>query len=616
MTDKPLKKRKQDSYPQECGTEESDWLNVQGGNADSSLTPKKMNAASNGGSRPALMVSIDLQKAGRLIGQPVGVTVSNDHRHHINSKAEGHVDEAAAGNRPEIIKQHTENTKRSASNRQAEAPKLSQERWRESKQGDGKTENNRGHSDDRCLDSTRQKHDKHSDSHHREDMNHEHSHSSQPEAQKPTSKSEPHMKHGEDKSRDRNRDKDKDREVDIKMEDARGRCKNRQSNKDRDRENTKGEDRDKVRNKKKDREVDRDRQKDRDETKDRNKDRDKNKDRDESRDGNKVRDKNKDRDVDKDGEESRDRHKDKDRNKDAGVGATKNKERDKNKDRDVGTNKNKELSKDKNKDRGESKERNKEKERNKAKAKDEDSERDVGKSRTKDRERDAMRSEDRVQVRPVDKNRDRERNREKDKERRQHSSQENCSRPPPEQQGKPESAAEKHVRIRKISDPKGHQVSENPNVPNAQNKQERRSGDGCKAGNKQQPAETKLGQFPPFLFGGSSGSLKNFVIPKLTRNSRDAQTSDKLKEPLVRLKRVSLIENLNRRAKPVVVLQRLSADEVKQIIRDGRNAQSSRCSFNKSDRGGIRGYLPGISQLWPDRFNPILSFQKRPSARG
>eukprot|EP00066_Takifugu_rubripes_P013950 XP_011603216.1 PREDICTED: nipped-B-like protein B isoform X2 [Takifugu rubripes] len=584
--DKPLKKRKQDSYPQECGSEESDWLNVQGGNSDSSLTPKKMNAASNGGSRPALMVSIDLQTAGRLIGQPVGVTGSNDHRHHINSKAEGHVDEAAAGNRPEIIKQHTENTK-SGSNRQAEAPKQSQERWRESKQGDGKTENNRGHSDDRCLDSARQKHDKHSDSHHREDMNHEHSQSSQPEAQKPTSKSEPHVKHGEDKSRDRNKDKDKDREVDINMEDARGRCKNRQSNKDRDRENTKGEDRDKVRNKKKDREMDRDRQKDRDETKDRNKDRDKNKDRDESRDGNKVRDKNKDRDVDKDGEESRDRHKDKDRNKETGVGANKNKERDKNKDRDVGPNRNKELSKDKNKDRGESKERNKEKERNKAKAKDEDGERDVGKSRTKDRERDAMRSEDRVQVRPVDKNRDRERNREKDKERRQHSSQENCSRPPPEQQGKPESAADKHVRIRKIGDPKGHQVSENPNVPNAQNKQERRSGEGGasgKAGTKQQPADKQLGQFPPFLFGGSSGSLKNFVIPKLTRNSRDAQTSDKLKEPLVRLKRVSLIESLNRRAKPVVLLQRLSADEVKQIIRDGRNAQSSRCSFNKSDR--------------------------------
>lgn len=587
MTDKPLKKRKQDSYPQECGTEESDGLNAQGGIADSSLTPKKMNAASNGGSRPALMVSIDLQKAGRLIGQPVGPTVSNDHRHYVHSKAEGHVDEAAAGNRPEIIKQHTENTKRSGSNRQAEAPKQSQERWRESKQGDSKTENNRGHSDDRCLDPARQKHDKHSDSHHREDMNHEHSHVSQPEAQKSTSKVEPHMKHGEEKSRERNRDKDKDREVDINMEDARGRCKNKQSNKDRDKENSKGEDRDKVRNKK----MDRDRQKDRDETKDRNKDRDKNKDRDESRDGNKVRDKNKDRDVDKDGEESRERHKDKDRNKETGVGASKNKERDKNKDRDVGTNKNKEF---RNKDRGESKDRNKEKERNKAKARDEDGERHVGKSRTKDRERDVMRSEDRGQVRPMDKNRDRERNKEKDKERRQQASQENCSRPPPLQHGKPESAAD---RIRKISDPKGHQVTENPN---AQNKQERRSGDGsvgCKAVNKQQSAEAKLGQFPPFLFGGSSGSLKNFVIPKLTQNSRDTQPPDKLKEPLVRLKRVSLIENLNRRAKPVVVLQRLSTEEVKQIIKESRNAQSSRWSFNKSDRGRIHGWLACDSGL-------------------
>lgn len=541
------------------------------------------------------MVSIDLQKAGRLIGQPVGVTVSNDHRHHINSKAEGHTDEAAAGNRPEIIKQHTENTKKSGSNRQAEAPKQRQERWRESKQGDNKMENNRGHSDDRCLDTPWQKHDKHSDSHHREDMNHEPSHISQPEAQKSTSKLEPHMKHGEDKSRDRNKDKDRDREMDVNMEDARGRCKNKQSNKDRDRENARGEDsdREKVRNRKKDREMDRDRQKDKDETKDRNKDRDKNKDRDESRDGNKVRDKNKDRDVDREGEESRDRHKDKDRNKETGGGTNKNKERDKNKDRDAGTNRNKDLSKDRNKDTGEIRDRNKEKEK-KAKARDEDSERDMGKSRTKDRERDMMRSEDRGQVKSTDKNRDRERNREKDKERKQQSSQENCSRPPPEQHSKPESAAEKHDRIRKLGDPKGHGVTENPSLPNAQNKQERRSGDfgiSCKAINKQQPTETKLGQFPPFLFGGSSGSLKNFVIPKIPRNSRDPQPADKFKEPLVRLKRVSLIENLNRRAKPVVVLQRLSADEVKQIIKESRNTQSSRWSFNKSDRGMNHEYL-------------------------
>lgn len=602
MTDKPLKKRKQDSYPQESGTEESDGLNVQGGNADSSLTPKKINAASNGGSRPALLVSIDLQKAGRLIGQPVGVTVSNDHRHHINSKAEGHADEAAAGNRPDVIKQHTENTKKSASNRQAEAPKQSQEWWRESKQNDSKTENNRGQSDDRCLDTPRQKHDKHSDVHHREDTNHEPSHINPAEAQKSTSKLVPHMKHGEDKSRDRNKDKDTEREVDVNMEDARGKCKDRQSNKDRDRENAKGEDsdRDKVRNRKKDREMDRDRQKDKDETKDRNKDRDKNKDRDESRDGNKVRDKNKDRDVDKDGEESRERHKDKDKNKEMGVGTNKNKDRDRNKDRDVGTNKTKDLSKDRHKDRGESRDRHKEKERSKAKARDEDSERDVGKSKTKDRERDMMRSEERGQVRTMDKNRDRERNREKDKERKQQSSQENCSRPPAEQHSKPESAAEKHNRVRKLTDPKGHQVTESPSVPHAQNKQERRSGDGgvsCKAVNKQ-PTETKLGQFPPFLFGGSSGSLKNFVIPKLTRNSKDLQASDKLKEPLVRLKRVSLIENLNRRAKPVVVLQRLSTNEVKQIIKESRNAQSSRWYFNKSDRGMIHEYLSRNFELW------------------
>uniref|UniRef100_H3CUG8 Nipped-B protein n=1 Tax=Tetraodon nigroviridis TaxID=99883 RepID=H3CUG8_TETNG len=395
--DKPLKKRKQDSYPQDSGTEESDGLNVQGGNVDSSSTPKKINAESNGGSRPALLVSIDLQKAGRLIGQPVGVTVSNDHRLHVNSKSQGHVDESAAGNRPDIIKQHYQQ---------------SQDRWRESKQGDSKTENNRGRSDDRWLNAPRQKHDKHSDVHHREDMDHEPFQTNQAEAQKSTSKLVPHVKH------ERNRC----RHTLIKLK----------------------------------------------------------------------------------------------------ISA-----------------------------------------------------------------RIDTRSEVRVEI-------------------EQQSSQENCSRALSEQQSKPESAAEKHSRIRKLSNPKGHQATEHPSVPNAQNKHERRSGDtgvSCKAINKQQPTETKLGQFPPFLFGGSSGSLKNFVIPKLTRNSRDLQPSDSLKEPLVRLKRVSLIENLNRRAKPVVVLQRLSTNEVKQIIKESRNAQSSRWYFNKPEPGMIHEHLARNFELWVELFS-------------
>uniref|UniRef100_A0A3Q3M6J1 Nipped-B protein n=1 Tax=Mastacembelus armatus TaxID=205130 RepID=A0A3Q3M6J1_9TELE len=125
--DKPLKKRKQDSYPQEFGAEACDGPAVQTGETGTKLTPKKTNAASNGSSRPALMVSIDLQQAGRVIGQPV--VVLEDHLH--------------------------------------------QESRRESKhRHDGKTDSGKGHSDDRWQDTPRQKHDRHSDSRHKEQKNH------------------------------------------------------------------------------------------------------------------------------------------------------------------------------------------------------------------------------------------------------------------------------------------------------------------------------------------------------------------------------------------------------------------------------------------------------------
>lgn len=73
--DKPLKKRKQDSFPQEPGaggpggpTGAPGSGSAGGGNAGK-LTPQEATAAGNGASRPPLMVSIDLQQAGRADGQ-------------------------------------------------------------------------------------------------------------------------------------------------------------------------------------------------------------------------------------------------------------------------------------------------------------------------------------------------------------------------------------------------------------------------------------------------------------------------------------------------------------------------------------------------------------------
>lgn len=74
-SDKPLKKRKQDSFPQEPGTggpggpTGAPGSGPTGGGNAGKLTPQEATAAGNGASRPPLMVSIDLQQAGRADGQ-------------------------------------------------------------------------------------------------------------------------------------------------------------------------------------------------------------------------------------------------------------------------------------------------------------------------------------------------------------------------------------------------------------------------------------------------------------------------------------------------------------------------------------------------------------------
>ncbi|XP_037608532.1 nipped-B-like protein B isoform X2 [Sebastes umbrosus] len=492
--DKPLKKRKQDSYPQESGAESSDGPTVQGGNTDSKLTPKKTNSASNGASRPALMVSIDLQQAGRMIGQPVVVLeaqkLCEDRLRQLKSKADGKVD-TVVENRPGIIRQHAENTKKSGSDGQPETPKEKQERRESKHKHDSKTAGGKGHSDDRRPDTPRQKHDKHSDLRQKEEKN-RNSHRSQdgqPETPKTISKAERNSRLQEDKVRekdkdkDRNKDRDKDREKD--------------KDRDKDRERDKAGDRDKDREKDKDKDKDKDREKVRDKDRDRNKDREKvrDKDRDRDKDREKVRDKDRDRD--------KDREKDKDRDKD--------KEKDKEKDKD----------------------------------------------RDKDRDR--------------------------DRERKHKTSRENCNRHSPDRHTKADSPRVKQDGSRKSTDLNGRQkTEESSGLQNAQNTKERKSGDGsisCQAGNKQQSLENKHSEFPSYLLGGKSGSLKNFVIPKLKRDMKEPPLPAKLiegwSEPLVRLERLSLIKDLNKGAKPVVVINKLSIDEVKRIIKESRNAHGS-----------------------------------------
>uniref|UniRef100_G3PXA1 Nipped-B protein n=1 Tax=Gasterosteus aculeatus aculeatus TaxID=481459 RepID=G3PXA1_GASAC len=415
--DKPLKKRKQDTYPQEPGGDSGDGPTVQGGNTDSKLRSKKTNAASNGASRPALMVSIDLQQAGRIKGQPVVVleaqTFCEDHLRHLKTKPDG--------------------------------------------KHEGKTGSGKKHSEDRRLDTPRPKHDKHSEQRSKEEKNHNihRPHISNPETPKTASKAERNSKHGDGKARDRERDKNKEKERDR--------------------------DKDKV--------VDRD---------DRDKDREKEKDR--------VKDKDRDYDKDKD---------------------------------KIG---------------------------------------DKNREKVRDREGDKEKQE---------KNKTRDR----DKDRKHKTSRENCSRPSPDRPTKPDSPRVKQDDGGKSTDLNGRQKTESSGLQNAQNKKDRKSGDGsasCQAGNnKQQPLETKHCEFPSYLLGGKSGSLKNFVIPKLKRDVKDLQLPDKLieswTEPLVRLERLSLIKDLNKGTKPVVVLNKLNLDEVKRIIKESRNTNSTRF-LDKSGR--------------------------------
>ncbi|KAJ8262648.1 hypothetical protein COCON_G00151050 [Conger conger] len=120
-------------------------------------------------------------------------------------------------------------------------------------------------------------------------------------------------------------------------------------------------------------------------------------------------------------------------------------------------------------------------------------------------------------------------------------------------------------------------------------------------GHKPPQPDVKTPEFPSFLLGGKTGALRNFVIPKIKRD-KDANAGADLRtltegwsEPRVKLERIGLVEDLNKGAKPVVVLQKLTFDEVQKFIRDkeDRNARSSKSGKNRLSSGKMKG---GIDQ--------------------
>ncbi|KAK7895654.1 hypothetical protein WMY93_020979 [Mugilogobius chulae] len=142
--DKPLKKRKQDSYPQKPGVGGfSEAGDGQKGNRSNKMTPRKTLATNNGTGRPALMVSIDLEQAGLGKAQPVVVLepreICEDHLKRLKTKTDDKGNKIVENQA--VTKQHTDNSRR------FDAHKSNRESQKESKQQDVVNDKSTEHSE-------------------------------------------------------------------------------------------------------------------------------------------------------------------------------------------------------------------------------------------------------------------------------------------------------------------------------------------------------------------------------------------------------------------------------------------------------------------------------------
>ncbi|XP_054842257.1 nipped-B-like protein isoform X3 [Eublepharis macularius] len=134
--------------------------------------------------------------------------------------------------------------------------------------------------------------------------------------------------------------------------------------------------------------------------------------------------------------------------------------------------------------------------------------------------------------------------------------------------------------------------ADRPGFKSPNSKDERRT-DGNKSKMDSNKAHTdSKAEFPSYLLGGRSGALKHFIIPKIKRDKdgnvmHDARKSEIKGEPKDKVEKIGLVEDLNKGAKPVVVLQKLSLDDVQKFIKDREDKSRSSCfksNKNKSSR--------------------------------
>ncbi|XP_063996992.1 nipped-B-like protein isoform X2 [Pogoniulus pusillus] len=147
---------------------------------------------------------------------------------------------------------------------------------------------------------------------------------------------------------------------------------------------------------------------------------------------------------------------------------------------------------------------------------------------------------------------------------------------------------------------KGDSSKSRPDKPafkSPNSKDERRTdGNKSKVDSNKAHADNKA-EFPSYLLGARSGTLKHFVIPKIKRDKDGNITQESRKtefkgEQKDKVEKIGLVEDLNKGAKPVVVLQKLSLDDVQKFIKDRED--KSRGSFkpnknksSKSNKGSI-----------------------------
>uniref|UniRef100_A0A672NWB2 Nipped-B protein n=1 Tax=Sinocyclocheilus grahami TaxID=75366 RepID=A0A672NWB2_SINGR len=123
-----------------------------------------------------------------------------------------------------------------------------------------------------------------------------------------------------------------------------------------------------------------------------------------------------------------------------------------------------------------------------------------------------------------------------------------------------------------------------PDTPRQKHRPEVRHGDA----GTQRAAQSgsKPVELPPYMLGEntSSGVLKNFTIPKIRKDLGGGDIPEGWKQPCVRLERLEPEMDMKKTVKPVVVLQKLSIDEVQRLMRE-RDSRGSKSGKNRLSSG-------------------------------